>query len=34
MGALNEGCKSKNGKVIGVIHKMWVNDDDMNELSQ
>ncbi len=28
MGALNKGCIKAGGKVIGVIHKMWVVDND------
>lgn len=31
MGALNEGCRSKNGKIIGVIHSMFCVDGQEDE---
>ena len=32
MGALSEGCHSKKGKVIGVIHEKWIVDGEEHKL--
>ena len=34
MGALNEGCRSKQGKIIGVIHEMFLVDSGEDKMIQ